>query len=133
MTPQEKKERLAEALVQEKERLAGVTKAFITYEDGRTAEGDVICTFDSKDTGFQYFLFRDGTKTAAGLWRAYAARYDVINSVLKHTGFELGEAMEEAELEMVRDLIRTKLAKGLIFKKPLLELCIGGIREVRFE
>ena len=89
MTPQEKKERLAEALVQEKERLAGVTKAFITYEDGRTAEGDVICTFDSKDTGFQYFLFRD--------------------------------------------LIRTKLAKGLIFKKPLLELCIGGIREVRFE
>ena len=127
------KKELARTLADEQERLSKVKVAHIVYNDGRTVDGRICATFDSEDTNYMYFIFTDNSKTSDGLYVVYAARYDVINSVLFKTGFELTEKMEAAEVEMIRDVIDTTLVSGVVFKKPACFLKIGGIKSVTFE
>ena len=130
---QKMKSELSQALIAEKNRLANAKTAHIVYKDGRCIDGKVYATFDSEDTNYQYFIFTDGTKTRDGLFVVYAAKYDVINSVLKKTGFEFTESMEDAEVEMIKDIINTSLTKGIIKKTPVCSLKIGGIESVSFD
>ena len=127
------KSELAKSIYDEKNRLANVSVAHIVYTDGRCIDGKVYATFESENTDYQYFIFTDGTKTKDGLFVVYAARYDVINSVLKRTGFELAESMEDAEIGMIQDVINNDLARGIIRKTPACYLKIGGIESVTFE
>ena len=63
-------------------------------ENGNEVKYDVLCTFDSEETGKCYIVYTDNTTDDEGYTRIYASRFEEEEEEIKLTPIETDEEWE---------------------------------------
>ena len=119
------------------EKIKNSEKVDIIFKDGRRTQGRMMCVFDCAPKHYVYMIFTDDSKTAAGLYRAYVAKFHILlgygpDGDEEKMRIEFVDGPNSEEMKMINDVIKKSLSTGILARKPICEIQFGKVDEVGF-